>query len=176
LLSKDFEFQGGLAGRKSKLYKERSAEWPMFGTGKGRQTPNANDAKDCDLSPLNKNILKQHQQKCMISCGLFDAFYRMGKHAYLMLENVIEGVFEKGQPLAGLPFIEFDKILDKGHQLTITNPIKRSTHNKMRLPVCINDMACPGGTLKQYLAKVSLGQQRFYCHKASVAQNKLYFK
>jgi hypothetical protein len=77
----------------------------------------------------------------------------MGKHAYLTLENVVEGEFEKGHPLVGLPFIGFDKIADKGHQLTITNPIKRSTHFKIRLPVCINDMACPSGILKQYLAK-----------------------
>ena len=80
----------------------------------------------------------------------------------------------KGHPMEGLPFIGFDKIVDKGHQLTITNSVKRSTHNKMRLPVCIDDMASPGGTLKRYLLKVSPGQQRFYCRKASVSQRKLY--
>ena len=116
-----------------KLYEERSAESPKFGTGKGRQSPNVNDVNYCDLSPLNENIVKQHQQKCMLSCGLFDEFQGMGEHAYLTLENVVEGVFEKGHPLEGLPFIRFDKIVDKGHQLTITNSIKRATHTPKKM-------------------------------------------
>jgi hypothetical protein len=58
----------------SKLYDERSAKWPLFGTGKGRQNPNVNDLKDCNLSTPNKNILEKHQQKCMICCELYDAF------------------------------------------------------------------------------------------------------
>jgi len=147
----------------STLFEEHSAKWPLFGTGKDKQNPNVNDVKDCDLSTLNENILEEHQQKCMICCGLYDAFRGMGEHAYLTLDSVVEGEFEKDHPLAGLPFVGFDKIVDKGHRLTINNPSKRSTHFKMRLPVRIDDMACPGGTLKRYLAKVSPGQQRFYC-------------
>ena len=85
-----------------------------------------------------------------------------------------DGVFESGHLLEGKPYIEVDNMIDKLHKLGLNRTVKRKTNNLMRMPVDIDDMASPGGTLKRYTRKISPGQKRFYCRKVGHAQKKLF--
>ena len=168
-LEKDFNNTGGLKAKIVTLYAERRKEWPgVYGTGNKQQIPqNADSVTDVDLTVFDENILPDHQKKCQASCGLFLAFRGLKEHAYVLVSQVIEGIFEKGHALEGKPWIGFDNMSDKSHQLSMTNTMMRKTNNLMRIPVEIDNINSPGGMLKRYLMKVSPDQIRLYCREAS---------
>jgi hypothetical protein len=176
-LEQDFNFQGGYNARVRTMYGERAEEWPgVFGTGSRRQIPTQNKSSQIDITVFDENNVYQHQQKTLIICGLYNAFRGSKEHAELLVANVVEGTFEAGHELEGLPWIGFNNMLDKATKLSLTNPIMRQTANCMRLPVDIDDQSSPGGSIKRYTTKLHPLQERFYCRKATAAQKSNYVR
>ena len=169
-LTDHFKFQGGLNARIATLYAERCKEWPNYGTASNRQIPQVFDTKDLDWSVFDESILYEHQLKSMGVCGIHLAFRGNKEHTHLMVENIVEGHFDPTHELAGMPFIGIDNFEDKAHKLTVHNNVKRKTNNMMRLPVEMDNLLSPGGTLKRYMDKMSPSQRRVYRRAASKKQ------
>lgn len=66
-----------------------------------------------------------------------------------------------------MSWIGVESFQDKAHKLSVHNSIKRKTNNTMHLPVEIENLSSPGGTLKRYMIKLSPGQKGFYCRSVS---------
>eukprot|EP00986_Skeletonema_menzelii_P017420 scaffold19380_cov81-Skeletonema_menzelii.AAC.2 len=167
-LLEDFNFPGGLSGKVTQLRQDRSREWPdTYGTAANRQIPEATHVSQLDLQVFDEDDLPQHQKKCMVVFGTYFAFRGATEHTNLLVSQVELGYFERGHPLEGQEFVRVNNIVDKSHQLSMRNTVKRDTKNMMRIPVNRSDICDPGGTIARFLDKLSPGQKRFYCNPAS---------
>ena len=84
------------------------------------------------------------------------------EHAFLLVNQIKFGTFEKGHPLEGMMFVKATDLKEKDTKITFTNKRRRDTNRDMRLPVDPLNLACPGGTLFRYVHSLAPSQERFY--------------
>ena len=108
--------------------------------------------------------------------GAFLAFRGNKEHSHLPVNCIQFGTFEEGHELAGQMYVETKHLLDKSFKLSLSKGRKRDTKRAMRLPVYEDDLSCPGGTIYCYSKTLAPNQKRWYCHDASMTQEKMYAK
>jgi hypothetical protein len=169
-----FSFKGGLKPRMELLHDRRKNEWPTYGTGQNKQQPSVTDVSEVNLSMFDEADIEQHQQKNMINMGIHFALRGNSEHANLLISQLVEGKYDASHPLAGQHFIKLTGLVDKAHKITSTTPIARNTKNALRIPVDINDMDSPGGSMVRLKRKATPGQKRLYTYPLTDAQKSKY--
>jgi len=59
------------------------------------------DSHKVVLSKFDESISEQHQMKCLVVCGVYFGFRGIEEHAQLLIEQIVQGVFEPGHKCAG---------------------------------------------------------------------------
>jgi hypothetical protein len=121
------------------------------------------------LSKFDESIPEQHQMKCLVGCGVYFGFRGVEEHAQLLVEQIVQGVFEPGHKYAGKPYVGIGHIkTDKKRKLTVNTSYLRDAKNIMRIPI-VDDYDdptsnCFASSLLRMLKKAGKGQKRFYCY------------
>jgi hypothetical protein len=121
------------------------------------------------LSKFDESIPEQHQMKCLVGCGVYFGFRGVEEHVQLLVEQIVQGVFEPGHKYAGKTYVGIGHLTtDKKRKLTVNTSYLRDTKNIMRIPI-VDDYDdptsdCFASSLLRMLKKAGKGQRRFYCY------------